>query len=283
MSELNFKKQDVLDAACKLGRFVNGGAIGYYAGGKTSEVMRKTLPNRIVEVVEKHKQIQLATSLAQSFVPGAGVAAMAAAVAAIWKMYYDINQILGIKISDNIGKSLTSAILTNFTRFGAQGVATAVSEGAKFIPFVGWIASAAITSVSSTAITYGSAYLYLNALTKMYEAEGKFNINYLQDELRISDNHSSYSDNYVYSVPVRYFYSDPVVEKVKSIIVEKLGVDLNEVVESASLKNDLGADSSDAVELIMEFENSFGIFIPDDEVDNNTTVGDVIKYIKNHT
>ncbi len=180
MAELNIKKQDVFDAAYKLGRFAQGGVIGYYAGGKTSEAMGKTLPEQIVSVVEKHKKIQLAASLAQSFVPGAGVAAMAAAVASIWKMYYDINKVLGIKISDNAGKSLTSAILTNFTSFGAKGVATAVSEGVKFIPFVGWAASAAITTVSTTAIIYGSAYLYLNALTKMYEAEGKLNINYLE-------------------------------------------------------------------------------------------------------
>lgn len=273
MSELNINKQDVFNAAYKLGRFVNGGVIGYYAGGKTSEAMGKTLPDRIVGVVETHKKIQLAASLAQSFVPGAGVAAMAAAVAAIWKMYYDINQVLGIKISENIGKSLTSAILTNFTSFGAKGIATAVSEGVKFIPFVGWMASAAITTVSTTAIIYGSAYLYLNALTKMYEVEGSFNINYLKDEVGVGDGYYSYSHKY------KYVYSDSVAEKVKSIIVDKLGVDSDEVVESASFMNDLGADSLDAVELIMEFEKSFGISIPDDEAENITTVGDAYEYI----
>ncbi len=108
-------------------------------------------------------------------------------VASIWKMYYDINQVLGIKISDNVGKSLTSAVLTNIASFGATGVATAVSEGAKLIPFVGWLASAAITTVSSTAIVYGSAHLYLKALTKMYEAEGGFNLDYLKTELEKKD------------------------------------------------------------------------------------------------
>jgi elongation factor Tu len=98
-------------------------------------------------------------------------------------MYYDINQVLGIKISDNVGKSLTSAVMTNLTSAGAQIGATAVSEGAKFIPFVGWIASAAISTVTSTAIVYGAAYLYLTALTKMYEADGKFDIGYLESML----------------------------------------------------------------------------------------------------
>lgn len=173
-------KQDVSNAAYKLGRLVNGGVIGYYAGGKTSQVMSKTLPQDIIAVVEKHKKIQLGSSLAQSFIPGAGVAAMAVAVASIWKMYYDINKVLGITISENAGKSLTSAILTNLASFTAKGVSTVVSEGAKFIPIVGWIASAAISTVTTTAIVYGSAYLYLNALTKMYEAEGKFDLEYLK-------------------------------------------------------------------------------------------------------
>ena len=169
-----------MNAAYKLGRLVNGGVVGYYVGGKTSKIMSSTLPNQIIEVVEKHKKIQLAASLAQSFVPGAGLAAMAAAVASLWKMYYDINKVLGIKISDNVGKSLTSAILTNLTSFGANSVATGVSEAAKLIPVVGWLTSAAISTVSTTAIIYGSAYLYLNALTKMYEAEGKFDLDSLK-------------------------------------------------------------------------------------------------------
>ncbi len=178
-----YSKNDVFNAAYKLGRLVNGGVIGYYAGGKTSEVMSRTMPQKIVDVVEKHKKIQLGASLAQCFIPGAGVAAMAAAVASIWKMYYDINNVLGIKISENAGKSITSAVLTNFGSFGAKSVATAVSEGVKIIPGIGWLASAAISTTSTIAIIYGSAFLYLNALTKMYEVEGKLDIGYLKSAL----------------------------------------------------------------------------------------------------
>ena len=72
-----------------------------------------------------------------------------------------------------------------------------------------------------------------------------------------------------------------VAAKVKEIIVEKLGVDPSEVTENASFTNDLGADSLDIVELVMDFEKQFGIEIPDDDAgDNIATVGDAIKYIE---
>ena len=72
-----------------------------------------------------------------------------------------------------------------------------------------------------------------------------------------------------------------IAEDVKAIIVEKLGVDASEVTESASFQNDLGADSLDIVELIMDFEKKFGIQIPDDDAgDKIATVGDAIKYIE---
>ena len=72
-----------------------------------------------------------------------------------------------------------------------------------------------------------------------------------------------------------------IAEDVKAIIVEKLGVDPSEVTETASFQNDLGADSLDLVELIMDFEKKFGIQIPDDDAgDKITTVGDAIKYIE---
>ena len=71
-----------------------------------------------------------------------------------------------------------------------------------------------------------------------------------------------------------------VANKVKEIIVEKLGVDANEVTENASFTDDLGADSLDTVELIMEFEKEFGISIPDDKAEKIATVGDAIAYIE---
>ncbi|MAV66276.1 MAG: acyl carrier protein [Bacteroidetes bacterium MED-G13] len=72
-----------------------------------------------------------------------------------------------------------------------------------------------------------------------------------------------------------------IAQKVKSIIVDKLGVEESEVVNEASFTNDLGADSLDTVELIMEFEKEFDIQIPDDQAENISTVGQAISYIEN--
>lgn len=71
-----------------------------------------------------------------------------------------------------------------------------------------------------------------------------------------------------------------ISEKVKAIIVDKLGVDASEVTEQASFTNDLGADSLDTVELIMEFEKEFNIQIPDDKAEAIVTVGDAISFIE---
>ncbi|HSO85873.1 MAG TPA: acyl carrier protein [Draconibacterium sp.] len=71
-----------------------------------------------------------------------------------------------------------------------------------------------------------------------------------------------------------------VAAKVKAIIVDKLGVDESEVVNSASFTNDLGADSLDTVELIMEFEKEFDLAIPDDEAEKISTVGEAIAHIE---
>ena len=77
----------------------------------------------------------------------------------------------------------------------------------------------------------------------------------------------------------RFKMSD-IATKVKAIIVDKLGVDEKEVTPTASFTNDLGADSLDTVELIMEFEKEFNIAIPDDQAEKIATVGDAITYIE---
>lgn len=71
-----------------------------------------------------------------------------------------------------------------------------------------------------------------------------------------------------------------IAEKVKKIIVEKLGVEESEVTPEASFTNDLGADSLDTVELIMEFEKEFNISIPDEQAENIATVGDAVAYLE---
>ena len=71
-----------------------------------------------------------------------------------------------------------------------------------------------------------------------------------------------------------------ISSRVKAIIIDKLGVDENEVVQDASFTNDLGADSLDTVELIMEFEKEFDIQIPDDQAETISTVGQAIQFIE---
>jgi acyl carrier protein len=71
-----------------------------------------------------------------------------------------------------------------------------------------------------------------------------------------------------------------IASKVKSIIIDKLGVEESEVTPEASFTNDLGADSLDTVELIMEFEKEFNISIPDDQAENIATVGDAVSYLE---
>ena len=70
--------------------------------------------------------------------------------------------------------------------------------------------------------------------------------------------------------------------KVKEIIVDKLGVEESELTDSASFTNDLGADSLDTVELIMEFEKEFNVSIPDEDAEKISTVGDAMAYLKNN-
>lgn len=74
-----------------------------------------------------------------------------------------------------------------------------------------------------------------------------------------------------------------IASRVKAIIADKLNVDENEVTENAEFTKDLGADSLDTVELIMEFEKEFGITIPDDQAEKISTVQNAIEYIAANT
>jgi len=73
-----------------------------------------------------------------------------------------------------------------------------------------------------------------------------------------------------------------IAERVKKIVVEHLGVDESKVVENAKFVDDLGADSLDTVELVMAFEEEFGVEIPDDAAEKIQTVKDAITYIQEH-
>ena len=93
------------------------------------------------------------------------------------------------------------------------------------------------------------------------------------------------SENYFLCTPFNQKKKNmsDIAAKVKAIIVDKLGVDESEVTPEASFTNDLGADSLDTVELIMEFEKEFDIAIPDDQAEKISTVGEAIAYIENNT
>jgi acyl carrier protein len=71
-----------------------------------------------------------------------------------------------------------------------------------------------------------------------------------------------------------------ITERVTKIIVDKLGVDASEVTSEASFTNDLGADSLDTVELIMEFEKEFNVTIPDEQAEKITTVGEAVAFLE---
>ncbi|MBP5604342.1 MAG: acyl carrier protein [Ruminiclostridium sp.] len=74
-----------------------------------------------------------------------------------------------------------------------------------------------------------------------------------------------------------------IFDKVKSIIIDQLDVDEDKVTLNASIQDDLGADSLDIVDLVMSIEDEFEIEVPDDQVENIKTVGDIVKYIEEKT
>ena len=76
--------------------------------------------------------------------------------------------------------------------------------------------------------------------------------------------------------------SEKISERVKTIVIEHLGVEADKVTENASFIDDLGADSLDTVELVMAFEEAFGCEIPDDAAETIQTVGDAIRFLEQH-
>jgi len=74
-----------------------------------------------------------------------------------------------------------------------------------------------------------------------------------------------------------------IFDKVKSIIADQLDVEEDKITQNSNIQDDLGADSLDIVDLVMSFEDEFDIEIPDDQVENIKTVGDIVKYIEENT
>lgn len=87
-------------------------------------------------------------------------------------------------------------------------------------------------------------------------------------------------DVFIFAPHLKPKHMSNIAERVKKIIVDKLGVEESQVTPEASFTNDLGADSLDTVELIMEFEKEFNISIPDEQAETITTVGQAIEYLE---
>jgi acyl carrier protein len=100
-------------------------------------------------------------------------------------------------------------------------------------------------------------------------------------EIALKSGFYSKKFNFAHNKPKNKIMSD-IATRVKKIIVDKLGVEEGEVTAEASFTNDLGADSLDTVELIMEFEKEFNISIPDEQAETITTVGQAITYLEEH-
>ncbi len=90
------------------------------------------------------------------------------------------------------------------------------------------------------------------------------------------------SKNSIFASNKKLYKMSDISTRVKKIIVDKLGVEEAEVTNEASFTNDLGADSLDTVELIMEFEKEFNISIPDEQAETITTVGQAVTYLEEH-
>lgn len=126
---------------------------------------RKVLPEEIAELVNLRAKI----AVASAWIPVGGLD-IAAATANVWTMYFKINQLLGLKFSENKMKSIASAVISNL----AQNIAVIGVMGglAKYIPGIGYIAAASVMSATLYVMTQASGWIYLKALSAMAQKDG---------------------------------------------------------------------------------------------------------------
>lgn len=141
----------------------------------------ESLPKEISDVVKLHAKLAVGSSLIP--VPGADIAAGAAN---IWTMYLRINSKIGMKIGENILKTIASAVLTNLAGYVAV---LSVGSAMKFIPGLGTLGSIAIMSGALYAVTLASGYVYLKALTAM--VKNGYNI----DEQKLKESVNNYMNS----------------------------------------------------------------------------------------
>lgn len=135
------------------------------------------LPQEIVDVVKLHSKLALASAWIP--VPGADLAAGAAS---IWGMYIRINNKIGLKVQDNIIKTIASGVATNLASYAA---ASGVASALKFIPGIGTITGAIAMSATTYAMTLVSGYVYLKALVYLAEKnKGQLDLSGLSDAVK---------------------------------------------------------------------------------------------------
>lgn len=229
------------------------------------------LAQGIIDKVKSHAKVVSLAGVA-SAIPGGELASGGAIIASTWKMYYDINKLLGVSFSDNFLKSVASGIVGNLASNGLAFAATAVVNK---IPIIGQVAGLAAGPAINRTALYTAAYSYLSILKQVLDygdvTEDAFNMvmsGGSPSSSRSRSNSSSGSRN---------------AEIVRHIIADTLGVSFNSVRPESRFVEDLGADSLDAIEIIMQIENHFNIEIPDDVAQNISTVHEAIRLVEVYT
>ncbi|MDA3055725.1 MULTISPECIES: hypothetical protein [unclassified Campylobacter] len=145
------------------------------------------LPSDIVDIVKFHAKGATAASVASGWIPGVGGAALVVTcVGFIWSMYARINDKLGLKLSDNILKTLASGVATNIAGYAVGSVI--VTGALSFIPFIGSVGASVIAGAVAYALTLVSGYVYLQIMTKIFRSGRKLN-SYKTKELKdLADN-----------------------------------------------------------------------------------------------
>ena len=142
------------------------------------------VPSKIADIIKFHSKGAAVSAVAAGWVPGAGsTIAVTISAGFIWTMYAKINNAIGLKLSDNILKTLASGVATNLMAAYAGGwlISTALS----LIPGLGSLGASAIIGATCYALTLASGYVYLKIMTELLSKEGKENLqNLTQEELK---------------------------------------------------------------------------------------------------
>ena len=272
---INYFVMEVLDdLAYEIGKVISKKNSKVYrsANGYVDDRASNFLGQEIIAKVKSHANIATWSGAAGAV---SEFAAMGALIASTWKMYYDINEVIGLSFSENFLKSVASGIVSNLASNAAGfAVGYATAAVANKIPGIGSVVGGVATSAANRASIYAAAYSYLQILRRMLDSD-----DISEAAFSAAMSGDDYGDDYYddsYSSQDSELYP-----KVVSIIADKLAESPSRITPNTYL-SDLGVDSLDAVELIMEFENQFDISIPDEDVDSIVQVKDIVSYLENY-